>query len=148
MAHIFIFDLDGTLALIDHRRHLVEGVKKDWRKFFEECVYDLPNDPVISMAKMIRKASPINIIMIFSGRSEDVRAETVAWLDKHEVPYDKLVMRLTGSFEPDEEIKRRWLHVHVGRKEAICAVFDDRQKVVDMWRSEGLTCFQVAPGGF
>jgi hypothetical protein len=25
---------------------------------------------------------------------------------------------------------------------------DDRQKVVDMWRAEGLTCFQVAPGDF
>ena len=25
---------------------------------------------------------------------------------------------------------------------------DDRNKVVDMWREIGLTCFQVAPGGF
>ena len=25
---------------------------------------------------------------------------------------------------------------------------DDRQKVVDMWRENGLTCFQVAPGDF
>ena len=27
-------------------------------------------------------------------------------------------------------------------------IFDDRQSVVDMWRSRGLTCFQVAKGDF
>ena len=27
-------------------------------------------------------------------------------------------------------------------------VLDDRQQVVDMWRSLGLTCFQVAEGNF
>jgi hypothetical protein len=30
----------------------------------------------------------------------------------------------------------------------IVCVFDDRQKVVDMWRDMGLTCMQVAPGNF
>ena len=33
-------------------------------------------------------------------------------------------------------------------KENIVGVFDDRQKVVDMWRKNGLTCFQVADGNF
>jgi len=27
-------------------------------------------------------------------------------------------------------------------------VFDDRQQVVDMWRQNDLTCFQVADGNF
>ena len=27
-------------------------------------------------------------------------------------------------------------------------VLEDRQCVVDMWRGEGLTCLQVAPGDF
>ena len=31
---------------------------------------------------------------------------------------------------------------------ALFCVADDRQKVVDMWREIGLTCFQVAPGDF
>ena len=33
-------------------------------------------------------------------------------------------------------------------KDDVFAVFDDRQQVVDMWRSNGLTCFQVADGDF
>ena len=30
----------------------------------------------------------------------------------------------------------------------VAMVFDDRQQVVDMWRDNGLTCFQVADGDF
>ena len=33
-------------------------------------------------------------------------------------------------------------------KDNVFAVFDDRNQVVDMWRSNGLTCFQVADGDF
>jgi len=33
------------------------------------------------------------------------------------------------------------------RKDILC-VFDDRQKVVDMWRKNGITCFQVNYGDF
>lgn len=34
-----IFDLDGTLALNEHRQHFVqrEVGKKDWRSFFAAC---------------------------------------------------------------------------------------------------------------
>jgi hypothetical protein len=31
--------------------------------------------------------------------------------------------------------------------EVLC-VFDDRDKVVKMWRENGINCFQVAPGDF
>ena len=30
----------------------------------------------------------------------------------------------------------------------VAMVFDDRNQVVDMWRQNGLTCFQVADGDF
>jgi hypothetical protein len=33
-------------------------------------------------------------------------------------------------------------------KDDVFMTVDDRQKVVDMWRDLGLTCFQVAPGDF
>ena len=33
-------------------------------------------------------------------------------------------------------------------KDDVFAVFDDRQQVVDTWRANGLTCFQVADGDF
>ena len=54
------------------------------------------------------------------------------------------------AFTPDDQLKQMWLDDfadNVG-KDNILGVFDDRNKVVDMWRKNGLTCFQVADGNF
>ena len=54
----------------------------------------------------------------------------------------------TLNFIPDEKLKKQMLDESLATVEDIFCVFDDRQKVVDMWRSLGLTCLQVAPGDF
>ena len=55
------------------------------------------------------------------------------------------------KFMPDDKLKQRWLDdlfpIDSKRLDIVC-VFDDRDKVVDMWRKNGLTCMQVAPGNF
>jgi len=48
---------------------------------------------------------------------------------------------------PDEKLKLQWLN-EMDWKDDVVAVFDDRDKVVNMWREIGLTCMQVAPGNF
>ena len=50
-------------------------------------------------------------------------------------------------FMPDEILKKKMLDLFVDIDDVFMTV-DDRQKVVDMWRGLGLTCFQVAPGDF
>ena len=57
-------------------------------------------------------------------------------------------MRPDGDYTPDEVLKRGWLESRPKILERVFLVIDDRQKVVDMWREMGLTCFQVAPGKF
>ena len=47
---------------------------------------------------------------------------------------------------PDNDLKQMWLD-NIG-KDNVAMVFDDRNQVVDMWRQNGLTCFQVADGNF
>jgi hypothetical protein len=49
---------------------------------------------------------------------------------------------------PDDKLKQMWLDNLITDKSKVVCVFDDRQKVVDMWRDNGLTCMQVAPGNF
>ena len=49
---------------------------------------------------------------------------------------------------PDDELKKRWLDQLFTNTDDVHCVFDDRDKVVKMWRDNGLTCFQVAPGNF
>lgn len=142
---IVIFDLDGTLALIEHRKHLVEGrKKKKWREFFAACVADSVNHPVAEMARVLREAG--YQIVIFSGRSDEVRQETEKWLAENGITYDLLLMRPEGDFSPDDQLKLKWLE-RLDKERVLC-IFDDRDKVVRMWRRQGLTCFQVAPGDF
>ena len=47
---------------------------------------------------------------------------------------------------PDNDLKQMWLN-DIG-VDNVAMVFDDRQQVVDMWRDNGLTVFQVADGDF
>ena len=148
-----IFDLDGTLALIDDRRaaSTKPNGKIDWDIFFDPKNIDMdkPNMPVIHMARVLKNVG--HQIVILSGRSKATKDATRAWLDKFNVPFDVLKMRPTSNdfkFKPDDQLKQDWLDQLFTDKSDIVCVFDDRQKVVDMWRANGLTCMQVAPGNF
>lgn len=146
---VFLFDLDGTLADIEHRRHLVSGGNADWDLFYELCLRDAPNVPIIDLYRRLQGSSPTAEMWIFSGRSEVVRNKTLFWFREHHILInpENLIMRPVGDYTPDDALKLRWLDEY-GLRERIVCVFDDRQKVVDMWRREGLTCLQVAPGNF
>ena len=153
---IVIFDLDGTLALIDKRRALSQKMngKMDWDIFFDPTNIDLdqPYTPVIKMAQMLKSQG--FMIVIFSGRSKATKDATTQWLDRHDVPFDVIKMRpadrsIGGHFHfmKDSDLKQHWLD-DLQIKDDIFAVFDDRNQVVDMWRSNGLQVFQVAEGDF
>jgi len=149
---VVILDLDGTLALIDERRaySVKPNGKLDYKKFHDpnNIKMDKPNWPIIDIARMFNRAN--FHVFIFSGRSDKCKAETIKWLEKYQVPYSKLTMRphKTLGFVPDEKLKRIFLKEAPFEQDQIHCVIDDRQKVVDMWRSLGLTCLQVAPGDF
>lgn len=150
MKKTVIFDLDGTLALIDKRRALAAKAdgKINWKTFFDPANIQLdePNVPVIEMAKMLKAQG--HSVVIFSGRDSISRTETIAWLNQFGVPFDVLKMRPEGSFTPDDVLKQDWLDQLFPVKSDILCIFDDRDKVVKMWRSNGIACFQVAPGDF
>jgi hypothetical protein len=152
-----IFDLDGTIALIDHRRHLVEPPdsnnefpwKPDWDEFYRRCTIDKPNIPVILSLKALKDAG--HTINIYSGRSDMVMMDTLSWLKEHLGDYAngiKLRMRSKKDYTPDEKLKEDWMNADFPDKSEVLCVFDDRDKVVAMWRRNGIPCFQVAPGKF
>ena len=157
MKNTIIFDLDGTLAIIDKRRIKAGSPsgkrptpsKMNWDVFHDpsNIKLDEPNTPVIKMAQLFAEEG-FNIV-ILSGRSDKTILATKSWLIRNRVPFHKLVMRphKTMNFVPDEILKKDMLDKHTDIND-IFMVVDDRQKVVDMWRDLGLTCFQVAPGDF
>ena len=148
-----IFDLDGTLALIDKRRAIStkDNGKMDWDTFFDpdNIKLDKPNWPVILMAQTLKKAG--HSVVIFSGRSKATKDATRAWLNNHKIPFDVLKMRPTDGglkWMKDDLLKKKWLTDLFPNTDDIICVFDDRDKVVQMWRDNGITCFQVADGNF
>lgn len=134
-----IFDLDGTIANIDHRTHFVRGGKRDWDAFFAACVYDSGVDHVIKTFHAHVQAG--HKVRIWSARSDAVRAQTENWLSDMGIdPCYLQHMRAAGDSTPDVELKRYWLNQEYERPDL---VYDDRQRVVNMWRAEGIPCFQV-----
>ena len=146
---LIVCDLDGTLCDIEHRTHWVQvpsGVRKNWDAFFSEVPNDTPNQAVLDL---LYRMSDYSKVIFCSGRPERCRADTVEWLEKHyfiEGHY-KLYMRKDGDFRRDDIVKEEILNEHID-KERVQFVLDDRNQVVDMWRRNGLTCFQVAEGNF
>lgn len=144
-----IFDLDGTLADIEKRRNLStkDNGKMDWDKFFDpkNIKLDEPNLPVTLLAKMMHDKG--FRIVIFSGRLDVTKEATKRWLEDNGIKWDILKMRPQHmKFVDDAELKKEWLH-ELG-KDSVFLVVDDRKKVVDMWRREGLDVWQVAEGDF
>ena len=179
MRPLYIFDLDGTLALIEHRLHYIQrpslkcydcgganrkncvqcsdldaGWKADWRGFFAAVDKDEPNTAVIRTYKFLREAGAE--CWIWSGRSDECMLETKEWLAKHcgtkfgafAAP-EAFRMRKAGDYRDDVVVKSEWLaEIEPPEFNRLTAVFDDRARVVEMWRNAGVACFQVAPGEF
>jgi hypothetical protein len=138
-----IFDLDGTIADISHRVHFVRDGNKDWDAFFAGCVDDRPNEAVVDTLHAHVTAG--HHVEIWSARSDIVRRETEDWLRNaaHIPPRLLTRMRSAGDNTPDVVLKRYWLNqLHESKRPDL--IYDDRQRVVDMWREEGIACFQVA----
>lgn len=181
---MIIFDLDGTLANIDHRRDHIEPTKRsdvyyhtpsdlkqmegwyylddvsypksrvkfkpDWKKFFDECHLDQPNIPIIKVLNCMRSK---HIVEIWTGRHEKLREVTMSWLlncDPHISwpEHIKIKMRPDNDNTPDYQLKERWLDEALSEGKDIEMVFEDRSRVVEMYRRRGICCLQVANGDY
>jgi hypothetical protein len=185
---MIIFDLDGTLADCEHRRHFVEPTgakkwvdeekyfgpefkgqcgyhwfnkdetiwdgKKDWQAFYEACDKDEPIVPTIQCFNYFFDDLGSENVQIWSGRCESVRDKTIDWLYRNIPSFSKsliLQMRPIGDSTPDDVLKERWLDDLTSgfnditgvydKPHNINFVFDNRPKVIRMWRRRGIFVF-------
>lgn len=150
---LYIFDIDGTIANVRHRLHILDEVQGDekWDQFYALCDQDSPKHNVIALMSELRKTSDI---WFFTGRPERLRIKTVQWLIHNAfIPATQLetelMMRPDDDHRPDDELKQDWYKgmLDVDR-DRLVGVFEDRDRVVAMWRREGVQCYQVADGNF
>lgn len=137
-----IFDIDGTLANVAHRRHFVTNGNRDWDSFFANMSDDPVNVPIEKLLCHLHETG--NRIILSTGRGEEYRAQTEAWLVDNDITFDQLYMRPAGDSRPDHVVKREMLGWILKDGYEPWLVVDDRPSVVRMWREEGLTCLQCA----
>lgn len=142
MKDIIVVDLDGTLANIDHRLHFIKQEKPDWKGFYKACNKDSVNEWCFALIRALTALG--KDVRIVTARSQEAYLLTSNWLQEHGVDdyiYKFHFVRGIGDYTSDDELKIKWLN-ESGLKDRILFVVDDRQRVVDMWRKEGLVCLQ------
>lgn len=144
-----ICDIDGTIALRRGRSPF------DYNKVGEDEFDE-------RMGILLKLFINNHIQILFTSGREDIgncKMLTEEWLEKHLGPkhkqkmdggYDKwkLLMRKEGDHRADEIVKKEIYDSEINPFYDVLCVFDDRNKVVDMWRKEGLLCNQVYYGDF
>ena len=144
MKACYLVDIDGTVADISHRVFHIKKQPKDWDSFFDAAV----NDRAIEHMRILLKSLTLPLIYV-SGRPEKYKIPTLNWLDLANFPmgYD-IYMRPDGDRRDDDIVKFELLQkLKADGWEPIMA-FDDRTRVVKMWRANGIPCLQVAEGDF
>lgn len=142
---VYVFDIDGTITNVEHRRHHILNKPRDWNAFNAAMVDDTPNMPVVTLLDQLWQ---FHTVILCSGRSDDFRSVTVEWLQKHHIGYEELHMRKSKDFRDDAIIKSEMADKIIQRFGSIDMAFEDRDRVVRMWRDRGIPCAQVNYGDF
>lgn len=142
-----IFDIDGTLADIAHRRPYLTPERPDWTRFNAAMGDDTLNLPVAELYRVLW-ASKAYRLEIVTGRNERFRKLTESWLTWNDIPFSRLTMRPDKDQRADHLLKQDILNGFLSEGQEIAFAVDDRQQVVDMWRRNGITCLQCDVGDF
>lgn len=153
MRRCYLFDIDGTLADCSHRLHHIQSKPKDWRAFFAACADDKPIPHMIELAKRLWATAPLVFV---SGRSDECFDATITWMaqqgfgitGRYDGGSPTIYMRKAGDYRADDIVKGELLDTILADGFVPIMAFDDRDRVVAMWRARGIPCAQVADGNF
>jgi phosphoglycolate phosphatase-like HAD superfamily hydrolase len=144
-----IFDLDGTLCDVTHRRHFVATKPRNWKAWNEGMPNDTPNTAVAFVFQALDYFIGHNLndtdIIFVSGRSDDYREKTEEWLSRHGFEYNALYMRKYKDNRDDSIVKGE-IADEIEKTHNILMVFDDRKRVLDAWQARGIWTFDVGQG--
>jgi uncharacterized HAD superfamily protein len=129
---IAVFDIDGVVADVRHRLHLLEKRPKDWPAFFAAAA----GDPGLSegIDRVLTAAADHEIVWL-TGRPSSLRAVTRHWLAEHGLPVTELFMRGHRDFRPAPVLKVAELERL--RPREVSLFVDDDSKVISAAKAAG-----------
>ena len=114
-------------------------------RFRSHTKFDTPIQHVCDMAKM--HVADGDIVMFVSARNNSERDVTIQQIrDWIGIDNPVLFMRPDGDYRADDVFKKDVLDIlreHIGGDPDV--VYDDRNRVVDMWKANGINVVQVVP---
>jgi len=143
---LICFDIDGTLANIEHRLDYVRSKPKNWRAFEAGIPNDSVNTPVAEVLRNMRECE--HTIVMASGRNERSRDATMTWLlDNNLFLQDRLYMRRADDYRSDDIVKDEIIDEIVADYDKLPDMwFDDRPRVVRAVRKRGIFVFDCYQG--
>lgn len=146
-----IVDIDGTLALRNNRSPFD----------YDKACGDTAEFRMCRIIKSLIESDENYEVFFLTGREDigECRRITEEWINDQVyrkqghngfLPKDNwtLLMRPEDEHRPDEIIKKEIWEEKIKPWYDVVAVFDDRDRVVKMWRDEGLLCLQPYYGDF
>lgn len=149
-----IVDIDGTIANCSHRLHHIKNKPKNWKAFFDGMVEDKPILPMINVIRSLYSTG--NRLIFITGRPDSYREVTESWLVNylfHDVKFNEqhklnLFMRKSKDHREDTIVKAELLNIAKQQGFEPVLAFEDRPRIVDMWREHGLICLAVNSNEF
>jgi len=136
---VIICDLDGTIAKMNGRSPY------EWNRVHEDQL----NEPLDLVLNSIAKEHYDKEMIFLSGRDGICYDATLAWLKKHNLKVDALLMRKPKDMRPDWVVKLEILENEIISKGKVPILsFDDRDSICRLWRHLGIPCYQVDFGDF
>ncbi|MEE3205775.1 MAG: hypothetical protein VX243_04320 [Actinomycetota bacterium] len=95
-------DVDGVLSDASRRQHLLAGEVRAWDRFFEASVTD---PPIPEGIRLVEHLVGGRTTILLTARPARLVGTTTAWLDRHGVEWDMLVMRADGDHPTSPALK-------------------------------------------
>jgi hypothetical protein len=145
MRRTILVDIDHTLSAAWHRDELI-GAEGGWNAYHSAAPQDEPIHDVMSLINGLVFSDETWTIIALTARPEKWRNITMAWLVKHGIHIDELLMRPDESWHPAPEIKVQLAQQRFpgdSLTNEVAFLLEDRADVCEAFHTLGITTLQV-----
>ena len=148
---MLVVDVDGVLSDASGRQHLLGGAERQWAAFFEASVDD---PPIIEGIGLVRALADTGDgvgaarcpTVLLTARPSRLADTTMAWMARHGIAWDLLVMRADDDHRSSPDVKREAVaDLRATGYEPVLAIDDDPRNA-EMYRAEGVPVVYVHSG--
>lgn len=141
MRRTVLVDIDHTLSAAWHRDPMIGGCG-GWDAYHSASVADEPIHDVMSLVNTLHNDGWT--IIALTARPEKWRNITMAWLVKHGIKVDEILMRPDEAFHPAPEMKLQLAAERFSDiTNQVAFLIEDRDDVCEAFHALGITTLQV-----